>query len=165
MTGGRTRATSTSLGCKNHHIDDACLGILVLQGMSSRERVARREAPVIDDDKNVALHVQNDVETIQLPREQGYQVGMSLFLLNDHFLPPSCDVEPGFIYDHGLKDRRCFFVRVVRVQNVKHQKRNQRSPSRCVLAVSFGNLELNNFISSEVQMRPHALSNTRLVDR
>ncbi|KIJ90297.1 hypothetical protein K443DRAFT_15348 [Laccaria amethystina LaAM-08-1] len=41
--------------------------------MSFRERVARREAAVIDDDKNVALHVQNGAETIQLPREQGYQ--------------------------------------------------------------------------------------------
>jgi hypothetical protein len=115
--------------------------------MSSRERVARREVAAIADDKNMMLQVQNGVETIQLSREQGYQVGMSLFLFNDHFLPPSCDVEPGFLYDPGLKDRCCLSVRVVRVQNVKHQKRNGSPsglPSRCVLAVSFGNLELND---------------------
>jgi len=32
------------------------------QGMSSRERVARREAAAIADDKNMTLQVQNGVE-------------------------------------------------------------------------------------------------------
>jgi hypothetical protein len=115
--------------------------------MSFRERGAGREAAANDDDKNVALHVQNGVETIQLPREQGYQVGISLFLFNDHFLPPSCDVEPGFLSDPYYNNQRCPSVRVVRIQNVKHQKRNRSPsglPSRCVLAVSFGNLQLND---------------------
>ncbi|KIJ92294.1 hypothetical protein K443DRAFT_13699 [Laccaria amethystina LaAM-08-1] len=95
--GGGTRAASSQLGSTS---DD---------GRSSRERVARREAAAIADDKNMTMQVQNGVE-------------------NHPDLKRAMLSKPRFTYDTGLNDWQCL-SRVVHVQNVKHQgkRKSQRT--------------------------------------
>jgi len=59
------------------------------------------------------------------------------------FLPPSSNVEPGFTYDTGLKDRRCRWF-TFKTSNIKRNGTPSGLPSRYVLAVCFSHLELNN---------------------
>ncbi|KIJ91915.1 hypothetical protein K443DRAFT_685630 [Laccaria amethystina LaAM-08-1] len=74
--------------------------------MSSRERVARREAAAIADDKDMMLQVQNGVE-------------------NDPALNRARLSKPGFTYGTGFKDRQCLSVRIIDVQNVEHQQKRK----------------------------------------
>ncbi|KIJ96667.1 hypothetical protein K443DRAFT_276204 [Laccaria amethystina LaAM-08-1] len=78
--------------------------------MASRERVARREAAAIADDNNMTMQVQNGVENHPDPKRA---------MLS----------KPRFTYDTGFNDRRCLSVRVVHVQNIKHQgkRKSQRT--------------------------------------